>query len=152
MCAVALGALDMRHLRQVLAITVVLAVLLQAGAALWFLPDYDPAPIAEAIRRLHPSEIAFVGRYEGEIGYLARLERPVASIDLSEAPGWLDQHPGGIVAARYETDDQIAAMAKLFSIPYRRNRLGIFGRACRPAPGKRGCEHCRAASLPRCAP
>jgi len=43
--------------------------------------------------------VAFVGDYQGELGFLGRLRRPLDVIDSAQAEQWLGNHPDGMLVA-----------------------------------------------------
>jgi len=63
------------------------------------LPRYDLRPAAAIVARAEAEgrPVAFVGRYDGEITWLARLRRPVKALDASTMLRWAETRPGGIL-------------------------------------------------------
>ncbi|YBV97116.1 hypothetical protein M1D80_09530 [Phyllobacteriaceae bacterium JZ32] len=58
----------------------------------------DPSRIVAAIPDLRERPVAWVGGYNGEIGFTAARTAPVYILDdAKQAPAWLEAHPGGVV-------------------------------------------------------
>lgn len=71
--------------------------------------------------------MAWAGDYAGEIGFLARLTRPVETIIEPEVAAWLAAHPGGIVLDKRFTADKAAMLpAPDRELPYRSKRLALW--------------------------
>ncbi|MCX7303549.1 MAG: hypothetical protein NTV73_04295 [Hyphomicrobiales bacterium] len=65
-----------------------------------FFSHYDLAPVARFLDRNRQADLAFVGSYQGELTFLARLERPLEIVDRTKISEWLRQHPNGYLIAR----------------------------------------------------
>lgn len=119
-----------RTIRTVALFMVLLAIAGQAIANRTVFHKYDLAPIATFYHD-HNNEDrdwAFVRKYQGELGFLARIEKPVASMDLSALPRWLEEHPGGLAIVRHSAADiGLENCEEIFVIPYRSRKLGVFG-------------------------
>ncbi len=63
----------------------------------------DLKEISELIQP-YKNEIAYAQAYRGEIGFIAKLEKPIAQISAKEVETWLAQHPNGIVILKYDVD------------------------------------------------
>ena len=46
---------------------------------------------------MHHRPIAYVGRYAGQFHFLGRLERPFDEVTPEQLPGWIANHPTGLV-------------------------------------------------------
>lgn len=62
-------------------------------------PSYDVHPVAREIRKLQDRDVpvANEGRYHAQYQFAGRLEKPLAQLNASEIPSWLDSHPNGVV-------------------------------------------------------
>lgn len=107
-------------------------VLLVAGGqvvtAPFITPYYDLNPIVSYVRKHQSADWAFVNNYQGELGYLARLEKPMENLSLGELDTWFTQHPEGYAVVKYK---DLAAMRNyrlLVTQRYRGRNLGIFVR------------------------
>ena len=87
---------------------------------------YDLEPIVAILRRTPDANIAFVSGYQGELGYLARLQRPVTDRKLAELDQWFRDNPEGIAIIKYRNADDVSSFRKLADMPYRGRRLGAF--------------------------
>ena len=102
--AVILSAAVMRQLRVELIragalITLVVALLVQAGAAQTAFKGYDLAPLSMLVAQ-HAGPVAFVGDYQGEFGFLGRLREPLTVLtDKQAAAAWFVAHPDGMLVA-----------------------------------------------------
>lgn len=80
---------------------------------------FDLAPLGSALRPYKDGPIAYVDGYQGEIGYLAGLTRPVEVIRRKKLKAWLAEHPGGVAVLRYRESREIAAYETVFTMPYK---------------------------------
>jgi len=64
----------------------------------------DPSQLVEVYGTANKgADWAFAGRYQGEVNFLARLERPIVEIGKGENAAWLAAHPGGFVIERVDS-------------------------------------------------
>jgi hypothetical protein len=80
---------------------------------------YDLEPLADALRPYRGGPIAYVGNYEGEIGFLARLDKPVDVIRPPEVKAWFDTHPSGVLVRRQRAPLAGGGSALIFAMPFR---------------------------------
>lgn len=82
-------------------------------------PGYDVRPIAQRIKQLQSQNVpvANMGRYHAQYQFAGRLEKPLAELNSSEIPAWLDKNPNGVVVMYVGRDD--AQPEALFSQRYR---------------------------------
>lgn len=80
---------------------------------------FDLAPLAKALQPYESGPIASASSYSGEIGYLARLHRPVEVIDRDDMKAWFDKNPNGTVIVRHKASDTLPGFAVIHSQPYR---------------------------------
>jgi 4-amino-4-deoxy-L-arabinose transferase-like glycosyltransferase len=110
-------------------ITAALVLALSCGQAVCrtaLFPRYDWRPVA-AFVKAHPGhDWAFVENYHGEIGFLARLEKPVADIRLRDLDSWFAGHPDGYAVIRYDSPQKIRKYQPLLTMHYRSENVGIF--------------------------
>jgi 4-amino-4-deoxy-L-arabinose transferase-like glycosyltransferase len=81
--------------------------------------DLDPA--AKFIAMNRQSELAFAGRYQGELTFLARLEKPLSIVEPSKLHQWLQGHPAGFLIAkapRYPDETGSVAYSQLVKNGY----------------------------------
>lgn len=115
-----------RTLSSVVALCLSAYVIGHVTAGLTVFKNYDLRPVADYLR-VHPAEtIAFAGTYHGELGYLARLERPVTSILRGDVDSWLNAHPGAVVIDPKIKTEVPLAHDTIFEAPYRSGRMAIF--------------------------
>ena len=89
------------------------------------LAAYDWKPLAALIAPSKP--VAFVGNYEGEIGFVARLTRPVEEVKPHEAAAWRAAHRDGYLIMRYKRHVPDLDGAPVLDQPYRGKRIGLWG-------------------------
>lgn len=81
---------------------------------------YDLAPVAQVLQAHKDRPMAFVRNYEGQIGFVARLEKPLTPLTAhKELAPWFDKNPDGIAIVRFKDDEEIAGYNVLFRAPYR---------------------------------
>lgn len=99
--AVIASAIIMRNLKLRLvatgaAIVLGLAIAGQAIASLTVFKGYELQPIANLVAA-HDGPVAFVGNYQGELGFLGRLTVPLDIVDDEDASSWLSRNPDGML-------------------------------------------------------
>lgn len=85
-----------------------------ASATIFF--RYDLAPVADFVARNGSAELAFSGRYQGELTFLARLEKPFVIVEPSKVNEWLREHPAGYLVTktmRYPDSTRSVAYSQL---------------------------------------
>ena len=88
---------------------------------------YDWSRLAPAIRAHQACGVAWVGDYAGEIGFVARVTRPVESLPIDQLAGWLAAHPGGIaIAKRFDPSTGTDLPAPDRILDYRGRRLALW--------------------------
>jgi hypothetical protein len=95
---------------------------------------YDLAPLATAIQPYKGGPLAFAGQYAGEIGYLARLARPVEAVPgASNLTAWFEHHPDGTAILRHRKLDELKGFSIVRSQPFRtRNLFSVVRRKPEP--------------------
>lgn len=115
-------------LKKTVLILVGVLILGQGIASLTFLRHYDLRPIAEYMQIHKRYSWAFVRNYQGEMGFLAQLQKPVSDIELSGLEEWFLEHPDGKALIRYKNDNDVKHLHQIMSMPYRGKNLGVFER------------------------
>lgn len=87
---------------------------------------YDIGPIAGYVTEHRDRDWAYVGRYHGEVNFLARMEKPLEELRPGELDAWFDIHPGGLAITRYFRDEDLAGYHILFSTRYRNRELAVI--------------------------
>lgn len=72
----------------------------QAIASATVFYRYDLAPTAKFVAMNRQAELAFAGRYQGELTFLARLDKPLAIVERANLHEWLQAHPAGYLITR----------------------------------------------------
>jgi 4-amino-4-deoxy-L-arabinose transferase-like glycosyltransferase len=80
---------------------------------------FDLSPIATAMQPYRGHPVAYVGKYAGEIGFVAKLDKPVADIDADALPQWFAHYPDGIAVVRHEDYELWPQYKTLFSMNYK---------------------------------
>ena len=93
-----------------------------------YIPLFDWRPIANYVAQYHEKDMAFVRSYHNELGFYARLEKPVTDTTLEDLPKWFREHPDGIAIVRYKHSDLVKDYELLMSVPYREKDkyAGVF--------------------------
>jgi hypothetical protein len=61
---------------------------------------FDLQPLADVLHRLRDRPIAVAQKTRGELGFLARLDHPVALVPETELSSWLSRYPNGVAVIR----------------------------------------------------
>lgn len=104
---------------------VTILILGQAYASHTHFKDYELEPFAAVYNEHKDAHWAFVRNYQGEIGFLARAEKPIESLNLDDLKDWFKQHPDGYAIVRYKNEN-MDQYELILSKPYRGKKLGIF--------------------------
>jgi 4-amino-4-deoxy-L-arabinose transferase-like glycosyltransferase len=88
-------------------------------------PSFDlragAAHIAEA--QSHNRPVAFVGKYQGEFGFLGRLTKPLTELRPTEALRWASAHPTGLLVVRRKRLALVGDVVVEFRQPYKSDEL-----------------------------
>lgn len=84
----------------------------------WAFALYDLRPVSEAVQSYKDKPLAIIPKYAGEIGFLARLTRPVEVLERPSLDKWLAAHPDGHVIVRYREHETPQGHDILFTQPY----------------------------------
>lgn len=95
-------------------------------ASLTVFHNYDLLPVSQYYNSDRHADWAFVRKYQGEIGFLARVDKPIESIERNQLEDWFKQHPEGKAIVRYNLKDDMSGYVELFSQPYKGKYIGIF--------------------------
>ncbi len=100
----------------------------QVIAAFTVFHRYDLKPLAAYVAEHRSADWAFAGRYQGELTFLARLEKPFEIVAQGSADDWLQVHPAGYVVmetgTRPDGNPQV-----LFTQPIEKGYLIVLGNA-----------------------
>lgn len=88
------------------------------------LSAFDVRPLAALIEPSKP--VAFVGNYQGEIGFAARLTRPVETVRMEGAAAWRAAHPDGYLIAPYKVQRPDLGGEPVLDQPYGRKRIALW--------------------------
>lgn len=108
-----------------------LMLFVSAHSTAWALlfPAYNLRPVAAYVQANSDKDWAWVRNYHGEIGYLAKLEKPITNVNgIDKINDWFVEHPDGLAVIRYEKEEEVAQFRKIISAPYRGKNMGIFER------------------------
>ncbi|TIS92782.1 MAG: hypothetical protein E5W89_00185 [Mesorhizobium sp.] len=84
---------------------------------------YDLMPLANFIDERKDADWAVAFDYQGEVGFLARLEKPFEQVDNPQE--WLQSHPGGYVIDK-TSGDPGASEQVAFRLPVERGYLVVL--------------------------
>jgi 4-amino-4-deoxy-L-arabinose transferase-like glycosyltransferase len=104
-----------------------------------FIKKYDLKTIATYVHQHEDKDWAFVPKYQDELTFLGRLQKPIDNQALHTVETWLNTHPGGMAIIRFDQPKQVANFQKVMTVPYRGKNMGIFtGNPNSPAPEPAG--------------
>ncbi|MGB4106982.1 MAG: glycosyltransferase family 39 protein [Alphaproteobacteria bacterium] len=114
-----LQAVQMQTIKRVALAAVALMVIGQGVASFTMLPRYDLTNISKIVAAYPDRDWAYVRNYHGEVGFLARREKPVHGLpDMDSLHEWFMKHPGGLAVVRYRRDEDIKPYKILFTMDY----------------------------------
>lgn len=111
------------------AASLVMVVLLIAGqgiASRSVFPRYDLSPYAALYQEHKDEDWAFAPNYQGEMGFMARAEKPFDNITKKQLSRWFVEHPGGYALVRYDTPEEVKALHEVYAAPYKGKWIGVF--------------------------
>lgn len=115
-----------RKLVQMVVVMVGLIVTGQAIGSITLFKRYDLAPVAALVQAHPDNDWAFVTNYHAELGFLARMEKPIADLLPTELGPWFAQHPKGSALIVYRDQKDVEAYNRVFDTQFRGRRLGVF--------------------------
>lgn len=117
------------RLRTVQKTSILLVVFLIAGQAYasgTYFKKYDITPFADFYALHHDKDWAFVRNYQGQMGFLARSEKHIASLQLEEVADWMKNHPDGYVVIRYNpAKERLDQYQVIMTKPHKEKMLSI---------------------------
>lgn len=122
-------ALLLEEKKQIVAVSLTMVSILILGQAIeshTIFKKYDFDSISEIYSANRDSNWAFVRKYQGEIGFLAKADKAIDSIERNELDEWFNQHPKGKAIVRYSANDDMGEYIELFSEPYKGRYIGVF--------------------------
>jgi 4-amino-4-deoxy-L-arabinose transferase-like glycosyltransferase len=111
------------------AVSVFMVVLIVGGqgvAAQMVFPRYDLSPYAAFYQEHKDADWAFAPNYQGEIGFVARAEHPLANIQKQDLKQWFLEHPKGYALVRHDTRDEVKDYREVLFAPYKGKWIGIY--------------------------
>ncbi|MDB5491414.1 MAG: hypothetical protein JWO78_1263 [Micavibrio sp.] len=112
------GKLESQILAMILAFSIMLgSATMEADKKL--LNYYDLRPLAAELQQHKDKPVAFAPEYAGEIGFLARLQKPVIPVAREDAPAWFRKNKGGVMVIRYKDKAEVKPFKTLYTLPYR---------------------------------
>lgn len=102
-----------------------------AMAGTGILQKYDWRPAAIFLEQHKQADLAMFPKYQGDMGFTARLEKPVEVLGRSQIQAWLDTHPNGIVIMRERIKhgfDKRLDADLAYRQPYRNDEMLYFVR------------------------
>lgn len=90
--------------------------------------DYELERFAQIVHDNPDADWAFVRKYQGELGFLGRIDRKIDSLEHDEVEAWFDQHPDGFAIIRYTRGAEFQHYHVVYDQDYRSRALGIFMR------------------------
>lgn len=95
-----LAKAPLTHLRYGALIVITVLSVGQAVASFTLFRRFDLEPLGDFIGARRDADWAFVGRYHGEVTFLARLVKPMIILAEDQEEAWLKAHPNGFLIER----------------------------------------------------
>lgn len=91
---------------------------------------FDLQPVANALQAHKDHPIGFQSLYRGQIGFLAKMTKPVSNVRDADMDKWFAQNPDGVLVQRVRNEDWHPGLYRvLFDMPYRSSdRMVIISR------------------------
>ncbi|MAS87124.1 MAG: hypothetical protein CMH30_03980 [Micavibrio sp.] len=108
-------------------LTMILVVIVGQGvASQTIFKNYDLNPIIDFYQSHKDADYAYINKYQGEFGFLGRIEKHIDVIEYNKVSVWLDEHPNGYIIMRYAALEMLDGYRVHLSIPYRSKDLAII--------------------------
>ncbi|MDK1377734.1 MULTISPECIES: glycosyltransferase family 39 protein [unclassified Sinorhizobium] len=115
-----------RQMAHGVAIMVVAIVAGQIIASATILKRYDLEPVAAYMRANRDKDWAFIANYHAEVGFLARLEKPVDDVPPRQLAQWFTDHPDGRAIVICRDSKDVAGYKAVMDHPYRGKRMVVL--------------------------
>ncbi|MBI1327999.1 MAG: hypothetical protein GC136_10215 [Alphaproteobacteria bacterium] len=105
--------------------------MLYAEVSRTYLRFYDLRPFSAELQKYKNETLGYARNYQGEFGFLARMEKPFETMDISAYPAWLDKNKNGIMVLRVKDEEpahirQNPKLEILFEHPYRTDETFVI--------------------------
>jgi 4-amino-4-deoxy-L-arabinose transferase-like glycosyltransferase len=124
--ALCLEKVNLKAIKMTALAMVVLICAGQAVAQKYVFPKYDLSRFAQIVADNPEHDWAFVRKYQGELGFLGRIDRHIDSLEFEDMDLWFKQHPDGYMIIRHHPEQDILKYHQVFNMDYRSRYLGIF--------------------------
>jgi 4-amino-4-deoxy-L-arabinose transferase-like glycosyltransferase len=114
-----LESVQMKTLKRVAIAATALMVIGQGIASFTIFPRHDLSEIVKIVAAHPDKDWAYVRNYHGEVGFLAKREKPVEGLpDLASLHEWFIKHPEGMAVVRYREPEDIRPYKVLYTMDY----------------------------------
>lgn len=114
-----LESVQMKTLKRVAVAATALMVIGQGIASFTIFPRHDLSEIVKIVAAHPDKDWAYVRNYHGEVGFLAKREKPVEGLpDLASLHEWFIKHPEGMAVVRYREPEEIRPYKVLYTMDY----------------------------------
>lgn len=114
-----LESVQMRTIKRVAIAATGLMVIGQGIASFTVFPRHDLGAIADIVAAYPDRDWAYVRNYHGEVGFLAKREKPVTGLpDMDSLHEWFITHPDGMAVIRYREPEDIRPYKALYTMDY----------------------------------
>ncbi|MCB9973635.1 MAG: glycosyltransferase family 39 protein [Rhodospirillales bacterium] len=110
-------------------VSIMMIVLLSVGqgiAGYTVFKNYDLASYAAFYQEHAQQDWAYAGKYQGELGFIAKTQKTIESVAKEDLDTWFADHPGGFALIRYENPEEIQGYDLVFTQKYRGRSMGII--------------------------
>ncbi|MCB1592322.1 MAG: glycosyltransferase family 39 protein [Alphaproteobacteria bacterium] len=119
-------SLDIRTIRITSICVLSALILFQLIGHYSFFRNYDLEPIVAYYQGNRDKQFVMVHKYQGEIGFLARMTEHVDNIEQKELRTWFDKNPDGLAIIRRHENEKFSGLTEVFAMPYRSRILSVY--------------------------
>lgn len=108
--------------KSLMAVAVAMVLLMtgfQGAAQSGAYKNYDLSSFGAEMQKYPDRPKVFVNNYQGQFGFLARLQKPMDVVVESELPKWIKGHPDGLIVLYTRTPEKYAEYHLLYTSPFR---------------------------------
>lgn len=101
-------------------------IAINAIGSMTFFKPYDLLSVAKYYQDNKEKDFTFVGKYQGEIGFLARVTKRIDTVELGNLGNWFGMHPEGRAVIVYRDKQKHSKFDEIYTTDYRSKKIGIL--------------------------
>lgn len=121
-----MAAVPLRHVYITALLLSCLLIAGQAFASIKVFEKYDMGSVARFYTLHRDADWAFVRHYQGQIGFLGKIEKRIDDLQMGDVDIWLKNHPDGYIIIRYNpAKEDLGKYQIIMTIPHKEKMISI---------------------------